>query len=316
MAKFSIKSIGSKAKKSLIKNVKQNKQRNNDHDGIKQAALKSLKFIIKRFAPQIIQISLVVTLFILALLAGSAAYDAASKGAVPFTVSNPNDKCDPGSAAAQRKEFIRIFVGDGPVSDLIGAAFDFWDFANGFFQNRNIELGCEDDINLEGVEGWTWPILRDPPMLISSPYGPRNSEFERASSYHRGTDYRYACGVPIVAANEGVVARANWWGGYGYMVQINHDFEETGANLTRYAHMTAGSITVSAGQRVVSGQIIGQVGTTGDSSGCHLHFEVHRGIPIDPHDFVERMIRIQQEREEREAREDRARADSAARRGQ
>ena len=321
MAKFSIKSIGSKAKKSLIKNVKQNKQRNNDHDGIKQAALKSLKFIVKRFAPQIIQIALVATLFILALLAGSALASAITTTSTPFTVTNPKDPCAPAETAAQRARFIQIFVGEDTVAGkLVGSAADFVDFATGWFYNRSIEVGCEEDIDLEYVEGWTWPILRDPPLIISEfgGFGPRpNVRTEGASKDHKGVDYAYPCGVPVVAANSGVVVDVRFWSTYGEFIQINHDFESQGANLTRYAHLKTGSILVSPGQRVSSGQIIAQVGNTSTIQvGCHLHFEVHRGGPIDPHGFVERMIQIQKEREEREAREDRARADSAARRGQ
>jgi murein DD-endopeptidase MepM/ murein hydrolase activator NlpD len=94
---------------------------------------------------------------------------------------------------------------------------------------------------------------------------------------HTGIDFAAPIGTPILAAGDGVVEDAKWWGGYGRWVRIEHNKDwETG-----YGHMSA--IAVRPGQHVVQGQVIGYVGTTGRSTGPHLHFEVwHDHTPIDP----------------------------------
>lgn len=97
------------------------------------------------------------------------------------------------------------------------------------------------------------------------------------SRMHQGTDYGAAYGTPIRAVTDGVVSFAGWHGGHGNMVKINHaDGLGTG-----YAHMSR--IAVSPGAQVRQGQVIGYVGSTGLSTGPHLHFEVYRGgVAVNP----------------------------------
>lgn len=91
------------------------------------------------------------------------------------------------------------------------------------------------------------------------------------SSYHPGIDLAKDTGIPIAAANGGTIAFAGWHnGGYGNMIAIVH-----GPTLTVYGHLS--QINVSCGQGVASGQIIGLMGSTGNSSGPHLHFEIRSG---------------------------------------
>lgn len=101
---------------------------------------------------------------------------------------------------------------------------------------------------------------------------------------HSGVDLAQACWNPIVAAHEGVVEFAGWnSGGYGYLTIIDHG----GGLETYYGHQPAGGIEVSVGQWVQVGQKIGNVGTTGNSTGCHLHFEMRaNGQRIDPAAFL------------------------------
>lgn len=98
---------------------------------------------------------------------------------------------------------------------------------------------------------------------------------------HSGLDIGGASGQPIFAAKEGTVILAGWNGGYGNTVVIDHG----GGITTLYAHQL--QLNVSKGQTVGRGDIIGQVGSTGLSTGPHLHFEVRlNGTPIDPLAFM------------------------------
>jgi murein DD-endopeptidase MepM/ murein hydrolase activator NlpD len=113
---------------------------------------------------------------------------------------------------------------------------------------------------------------------ITSSFGYRTDPVTGATAFHAGVDFGASCGTPIKAAGTGVVISAGFnSGGYGNMTLINH-----GAGLsTLYGHQS--SIIVSAGQSVSQGQVIGYVGSTGKSTGCHLHFEVRvNGNPVDP----------------------------------
>ena len=97
------------------------------------------------------------------------------------------------------------------------------------------------------------------------------------SRMHQGTDYGAPYGAPIHAATDGVVAFAGWHGGHGNMVRLQHG----GGLGTGYAHMSR--IAVAPGARVSQGQVIGYVGSTGLSTGPHLHFEVYRGgVAVNP----------------------------------
>lgn len=92
-----------------------------------------------------------------------------------------------------------------------------------------------------------------------------------------------AGGRPVVAADAGTVIKAGWDGSHGYRVMIDHG----GGLVTSYSHMQKGSISVKVGQRVQRGQTIGRVGSTGNSTGNHLHFEVHRnGKKVNPKPYL------------------------------
>jgi murein DD-endopeptidase MepM/ murein hydrolase activator NlpD len=103
------------------------------------------------------------------------------------------------------------------------------------------------------------------------------------SGYHQGVDLLASCGEPLYAAAAGVVrVSQESYGGYGVAVTIDHSLGGQAVD-TLYGHMTYGSRQVSAGQYVEAGQMIGVVGSTGSSTACHLHFEVHiNGGVVDP----------------------------------
>ena len=125
-------------------------------------------------------------------------------------------------------------------------------------------------------------FIRPVPGPITSGFGYRTDPVTGATAFHAGLDFGAPCGTPIKAAGTGVILSAGFnSGGYGNMTLINH-----GNGLsTLYGHQS--SIIVSAGQSVTQGQVIGYVGSTGKSTGCHLHFEVRvGGNPVDPSGYL------------------------------
>jgi murein DD-endopeptidase MepM/ murein hydrolase activator NlpD len=112
---------------------------------------------------------------------------------------------------------------------------------------------------------------------LSSPFGWRSDPFHGATRFHQGVDIAEAYGREVPAAGTGHVVFAGEQGGYGHTVVIEH----AGGIRTRYAHLS--SLQVEAGQQVGEGTIVGRVGTSGRSTGPHLHFEVLQdGKPVDP----------------------------------
>jgi murein DD-endopeptidase MepM/ murein hydrolase activator NlpD len=112
---------------------------------------------------------------------------------------------------------------------------------------------------------------------VSSPFGWRSDPFHGATRFHRGVDIAAAYGREVPAAGTGQVVFAGEQGGYGHTVVIEH----AGGIRTRYAHLS--SLQVETGQQVSEGTIVGRVGTSGRSTGPHLHFEVLQdGKPVDP----------------------------------
>ncbi|BDI59937.1 M23 family metallopeptidase [Qipengyuania nanhaisediminis] len=112
---------------------------------------------------------------------------------------------------------------------------------------------------------------------MSSGYGMRDHPVLRQRRRHNGVDLAAPTGTPVYATADGLVGRADWFSSYGLYVAIDH-----GADLeTRYAHMSR--LAVSAGERVKAGDIIGYVGSTGRSTGPHLHYEVRvDGVAVNP----------------------------------
>lgn len=120
---------------------------------------------------------------------------------------------------------------------------------------------------------------------ISSPYGWRVDPYTHDESLHPGTDFGQSCGNPIWAAHSGTVIYAGPYGGYGNFVQIANS-DGSGIS-TAYGHIVDGGILVSIGQHVSAGQQIAHVGSTGWSTGCHLHFEIRtNGATQDPVPFM------------------------------
>jgi murein DD-endopeptidase MepM/ murein hydrolase activator NlpD len=115
----------------------------------------------------------------------------------------------------------------------------------------------------------------------SSDFGMRYDPYYHVWQLHAGTDIAAPVGQAIYAAADGRVVDAGWSGGYGNYTCISHGDYQGSDLATCYGHQSA--ILVSAGQFVRRGQVIGRVGSTGASTGSHLHFEVRRGgDPVNP----------------------------------
>lgn len=136
-----------------------------------------------------------------------------------------------------------------------------------------------------GNTGSAGPLMRPVSAPITSHFGYRFHPIYKVWRLHAGTDFGAPGGTPIVAAGSGVVVRAGYSGGYGNYTCISHGQASGRGLATCYAHQS--SILVGYGQRVSRSQRIGRVGTTGASTGNHLHFEVRLdGQPVNPMSWI------------------------------
>ncbi|WP_040675516.1 M23 family metallopeptidase [Nitrobacter sp. Nb-311A] len=124
-------------------------------------------------------------------------------------------------------------------------------------------------------------------LEFTSGFGVRVDPFVGRPAMHTGLDFRATTGDSVRATANGKVIAANWTGGYGRMVEVNH-----GNGLsTRYGHLSA--INVKVGQSVKAGQVVGEVGSTGRSTGPHLHYETRiEGDAVDPQKFLRAGARL------------------------
>lgn len=119
-------------------------------------------------------------------------------------------------------------------------------------------------------------------MNMSSNYGYRRDPITGGGAMHSGIDFKGPYGTAILAAAEGKITFAGWQGGYGKTIEITH----ANGLVTRYAHLSG--YTVSLGQKVKRGVQVGRMGSTGRSTGTHLHFEVRlNGRAVNPMKFLE-----------------------------
>lgn len=118
--------------------------------------------------------------------------------------------------------------------------------------------------------------------LMSSGYGYRRDPFTGGGAMHSGIDFKGPHGQPILSAAPGTITHAAWKSGYGKTVEITHG----NGLMTRYAHLS--KIHVTTGQKVKQGIQVGAMGSTGRSTGTHLHFEVRlNGVAVNPRPFLE-----------------------------
>lgn len=138
----------------------------------------------------------------------------------------------------------------------------------------------KDEAKATGSLGWPLAVKG----IITCGFGPRKAPVPGASTFHQGVDIAGPSGTSILATDGGTVILAGQYGGGGMAVRIDHG----GGIITEYLHLRAGDgIMVTAGQIVTKGQQIGKMGTTGISSGTHLHFGVSvNGTFVDPLNYI------------------------------
>lgn len=151
---------------------------------------------------------------------------------------------------------------------------------------------AEADINGDSSTAAAQPFAAVRMIAFSAPvegyeansrFGLRRLSYERRARMHEGLDFAAPSGTPVLAAAEGRVLRTGTSASYGRFVEVRHDNGVT----SFYAHLSA--IMVSEGDRLDAGERLGSVGSTGRSTGPHLHFEIRRdGQQIDPEDFLGR----------------------------
>jgi murein DD-endopeptidase MepM/ murein hydrolase activator NlpD len=124
-------------------------------------------------------------------------------------------------------------------------------------------------------------------MRKTSHFGYRTDPFQGRRKNHKGLDIAGPIGTPIYATADGIVGRAQWVSGYGKYIEVEHG----NAIQTRYGHLSA--MNVQSGQRVRKGDVIGFMGSTGRSTGSHLHYEVRiAGEPVNPTSFLEPVTNV------------------------
>ncbi len=150
-------------------------------------------------------------------------------------------------------------------------------YANLKLSRENNELYFFDKKNSEGHYDKNGKSVKKALMKtpingarLSSPFGMRKHPIDGYNKMHKGTDFAAPLGTPIMASGDGVVKKAGWCGGGGNCVVIRHNSSYT----TVYAHMSEFAKGIRSGVRVKQAQIIGYVGSTGKSTGPHLHYEV------------------------------------------
>ena len=144
--------------------------------------------------------------------------------------------------------------------------------------NNSTPSNSGGSVGSSGGGGWVRPCSY---TSITSPFGYRQSPTSGASTYHQGVDLDTGTGWPVVAARAGTVTIAGWGKAAGNYVQINHH----DGFSSIYMHLS--SIGVSAGQNVSAGQYIGATGSTGVSTGDHLHFGISlNGVYVNPCNYV------------------------------
>lgn len=169
---------------------------------------------------------------------------------------------------------------DGPYSDTLSAANQSADatFANLFSSWKQM-----DDAGSFTPRSAVYVPTGRPvdDLALTSNYGVRSDPFTGHARMHKGIDIPGPVGTPIYATADGIVSRSEWMNGYGNLVEISHGNDTE----TRYGHLS--KLLVQPNERVRRGQLIGLMGSTGRSTGSHLHYEIRvAGEAINPLPFV------------------------------
>jgi len=167
---------------------------------------------------------------------------------------------------------------DGKVGDLASGIAELKERADSIYsQTQGVGSVLRPRLEQMSHIPTLWPVKG----FITSGFGRRPDPIEDGSDFHTGVDISAPYGSPVQAPAEGLVIFCGWQQGYGNCVEVSHG----GGLVTRYAHLS--SILVKPGQKLKRWQKIGLVGTSGRTTGSHLHYEVLRnGLPSDPRRYL------------------------------
>ena len=186
--------------------------------------------------------------------------------------------------ATNGDEFGQAFIVDSADPDISTINRESWSVTSyaEVLRTRYGGRSFNYSVNNAGPVRWPFPVA----VPISSGFGNRIAPCRYCSSYHRGVDFVPGRGAPTYAMADGVVTQSEFSGGYGQHVYIEHQINGQSV-LTVYAHLQRDSSPLRVGDRVSVGDFIGLVGSTGTSTGAHLHFEVRiDGVYVDPFAFL------------------------------
>lgn len=172
---------------------------------------------------------------------------------------------------------------------IIGASFCLTSSNSNIENKKSNENEIKEEIG-EIVYNGEFPIPVENFIQVTSKFGLRESHGV-VNSNHTGIDLCGNLGSRILAVKDGEITHSGWQGGYGNCVEIKHTDEQGNIFYTFYAHMRDNSLQVTKGQKVKTGQVIGTQGSTGNSTGDHLHFEVRTNsgsnkYAIDPAPYL------------------------------
>lgn len=229
-----------------------------------------------------------VMLAVAALLVGTsvpanALFDPDAPPASLALSSMPSDALAMADAPALEDQVMTAEAGDALAATA--ATRDEWTVTS-YAQLLQLKYGSRSFLySTTGVGAVRWPFPYAVP--ISSGFGERVAPCRGCSSYHQGLDFNPGRGTPIYAIADGTVLLSEFSGGFGQHAIIQHVIN--GQRVTSsYAHMTGGSSPLVVGQAVVAGDFVGTVGSTGTSTGAHLHFEIRiDDVAIDPFQWLQ-----------------------------
>jgi murein DD-endopeptidase MepM/ murein hydrolase activator NlpD len=166
-------------------------------------------------------------------------------------------------------------IAEAPLVPTMGdtlAEYNYLRTTNMAGRSRNIFARADLNVMPSG-----WPVNG----RLMDGFGHRSDPFSGEGAMHTGVDISADFGTPVKATGDGIVIHANWNGGYGRCVIIDHG----NGYQTWYAHLSR--MDVVEGDEIHQGDVVGQVGTTGRSTGAHLHYEVRiRATPVNPYRFL------------------------------
>lgn len=166
-------------------------------------------------------------------------------------------------------------IAEAPLVPTMGdtlAEYNYLRTTNMAGRSRNIFALADLNVMPSG-----WPVNG----RLMDGFGHRSDPFSGEGAMHTGVDISAEFGTPVKATGDGVVIHANWNGGYGRCVIVDHG----NGYQTWYAHLSR--MDVVEGDEIRQGDVVGQVGTTGRSTGAHLHYEVRiRSTPVNPYRFL------------------------------